>query len=157
MLIIAVFSFGYWMKRIRKLDVLFNPNDDFVVIPLGTYLFQWIGEWIALILSIGGIFAIVVSLAHVNTSSLMLTLISYYGWTGGIFAIIASIIIVFIFRLFAEKLRALAAIANNTSKKQTIVSDIESDNDNNDMYFNVLYAICIIATVGFMLAAMFSK
>ena len=157
MLIIAVFSFGYWMKRIRKLDVLFNPNDDFVVIPLGTYLFQWIGEWIALILSIGGIFAIVVSLAHVNTYSRMLTLISYYGWTGGIFAIIVSIIIVFIFRLFAEKLRAIAAIANNTSKKQTIVSDIESDNDNNDMYFNVLYAICIIATVGFMLAAMFSK
>lgn len=157
MLIIAVFSFGYWMKRIRRLDAIFNPNDDFVVIPLGTYLFQWLGEWIALILSIGGIFAIIVPLADVKTSSLMLSLISHYGWNGGIIAIIASIIIVFIFRLIAEKLRALAAIANNTSKKQSLVPDVESDDDNNDLYFNLLYAICIIATVGFMLAAMFSK
>lgn len=157
LLIIAVFSFGYWMKRIRRLYTIFNPDDDFVVIPLGTYLFQWLGEWIALVLSIGGIFAIIVPVANVKTSSVILTFISSYGYTGGFIAIILSIIIVFVFRLIAEEVRVLAAIANNTNKKRTIVTKNESEKDSNDLRYNILYAVCIIATVGFILAAMFSK
>lgn len=156
-LIIAIFSFGYWMKRIKDLDKMYNPNDKFVVIPLGTNLFQWLGEWLALMLTVGGIFAIIVSLADVHTSSFVLSLITSYGWYGGIIAIIVSIIIVFAFRLIAEKVRALAAIANNTSKQYEEVSKSTEDEETNDMYFNLLYAVCILATVGFMLAAMFSK
>ena len=160
MLILAVFSFGYWIKRIRKLYSFFNPHDNFVVIPLGTYLFQWVGEWIALMLSISGVFVIIISLADVKTSSLVLTLITNYGWLGGIIAIIASILIVFIFRLVAEEIRALATIANNTYHNQTIVPNVENVNgvnETNDMYINLMYAVCILTTVGFMLVAMFSK
>ena len=156
-LIIAIFSFGYWMKRIRDLDKMYNPNDKFVVIPLGTYLFQWLGEWLALMLTVGSIFAIIVSLANVHTSSFILSLISLYGWSGGIIAILVSIMIVFVFRLIAEKVRALAAIANNTSERHEEVSISTENKEVNSLYFNLLYVFCILATVGFMLAAMFSK
>ena len=152
-LLIAIFSFGYWMKRIRQFNKLINVNDEFVVIPLGTYLFQWIGEWLALMTSIGGIFAIIVSLAKVNTTSFTLNLITSYGWMGGILAIIIGVIIVFVFRLYAEKTRALAAIANNTSKQPRTTLD-DNEEETYDTYFNILYAFCILFTIGFMLFAM---
>ena len=156
MLIIAIFGFGYWRKRARKLDTIFHSTDDFVVIPLGSYLFQWIGEWIAILLGVGGIFAMIISLFDIRTTSYTLNFISHYGWTGGILAIMLSIIIVFVFRLLAEKIRALAAIANNTSKKESsIIPDIEEEDETNDLGFNLLYAVCIVVTVGYMLAAFF--
>lgn len=153
-LIIAIFSFGYWMKRIVRMKNLFNQNDEFVVIPLGTYLLQWIGEWIAIILTIGGLFAIIVSLANVQTSSFMLSMITSYGWTGGIIAIIVAICIIFIFRLIAEKIRALAAIANNTSKQHDVKPLYSFEENTNDTYYNVFYIICIVATLVFMILAM---
>lgn len=156
-LIIAIFSFGYWMRRLRRLSNLFNPKDEFVVIPLGTYLIQWLGEWLALVLSVGGMFAIIVSLADVKTSSFILSLITYFGFNGGIIAIVASIAIVFIFRVVAERIRALAAIANNTSRLQSDKETTVSEEEGNDVYFNILYIICILVTVGFTLAAMFVK
>ena len=73
-LIFAIFTFGYWMKRIKKLKQLFNPKDEFVVIPLGSYLFQWIGEWLSLLLLIGGIMGVVLSFITVNTSYLFLNI-----------------------------------------------------------------------------------
>ena len=157
-LIIAIFSFGYWMRRLRRLDNLSNPKDEFVVIPLGTYLLQWVGEWLALVLTVGGVFAIIVSLADVKTSSFILLLITHFGFKGGIIAIVVSIVIVFIFRVVAERIRALAAIANNTSRLQSSNEVVAfEDEEGNDVYFNVLYIICILATVGFTLAAMFVK
>lgn len=156
-LIIAIFSFGYWMKRLRRLSNLFNPKDEFVVIPLGTYLIQWLGEWLALVLSVAGLFTMIVSLADVKTSSLVLSFIIHFGWTGGIIAIVASIVIVFIFRVIAEKSRALVAIANNTSRLQDGNGTAVSKEEGNDIYYNIFYILCILVTVGFTLAAMFSK
>ena len=156
-LIIAIFSFGYWMKRLKRLDNLFNPKDEFVVIPLGTYLIQWLGEWLALILSVAGLFTMIVSLADVKTSSFALSFITHNGWTGGIIAIVVSFFIVFIFRVAAEKSRALVAIANNTSRLQTGNGTAVSEEEGNDVYFNILYIACILITVGFTLAAMFAK
>lgn len=158
-LIFAIFTFGYWMKRIRRLKQLFNPNDEFVVIPLGSYLFQWLGEWLSLLLLIGGIIAIVLSFVTVGSSSFLLNLISGYGWNAGIIAIIASPIIVFLFRIIAEKVRALTAIANNTSRlhKNNTRTLFDDDEDQDDTMYNVYYIVCIIATVGFLLAAMFSS
>ena len=143
------------MKRIVRMKSLFNQDNEFVVIPLGTYLLQWFGEWIAIILTIGGLFSIFISLFDVHTSSLMLTLITSYGWTGGIIAIVASIFIVFIFRLIAEKTRALAAIANNTSRHaETEVQDSEEEESTDDSNYNLFYLICIVATLFFMFLAM---
>lgn len=158
-LLIAIISFGYWMKRIRLFNRLINANDEFVVIPLGTYLFQWIGEWLALMISIGGIFAIIISMAKVPTSFYVLSLISSYGWTGGILAIIFSVIIVFLFRLYAEKTRALAAIANNTSNRPQVFIDNDENETNdesmfNETFFNILYCSCALFTIVFMLLAM---
>ena len=158
-LIIAIFSFSYWMKRLKRLGNLFNPNDEFVVIPLGTYLIQWLGEWLALILSIAGLFTMIVSLADVKTSSFVLSFITHFGWTGGIIAIIVSFFVVFIFRIVAEKSRALVAIANNTSRLQNGSESVipGEEEDRNNVYYNILYILCILVTVGFTLAAMFVK
>lgn len=157
-LIFAIFTFGYWMKRIKKLKQLFNPKDEFVVIPLGSYLFQWIGEWLSLLLLIGGIMGVVLSFITVNTSSFLLNLFANYGMVGGIIAIAASPIIVFVFRIIAEKIRALTAIANNTSRiHHNDVQAFADDEEHDDTLYNVLYIICILGTIGFMLAAMFSK
>lgn len=153
-LLIAIFSFGYWMKRIVRMKNLFNQNDEFVVIPIGTYLLQWLGEWIAIILTIGGIFAIIISLVDIHTSSLMLSIVTYYGCTGGIIAIIVGICIIFIFRLTAEKIRALASIANNTSKQHNVEPLYNIEEDTNDTYYNIFYIICIVATLVFMILAM---
>ena len=157
-LIFAIFTFGYWMKRIRNLKHLFNPNDEFVVIPMGSYLFQWIGEWLSLLLLIGGIVGIVLSLITIGSSSFLLNLFSAYGMKGGIIAIIACPMVVFIFRIIAEKVRALTAIANNTSRiHHSDVQTLDDDDDNDDTLYNVYYFVCIITTIGFMLAAMFTK
>ena len=157
-LVIAIFSFGYWMKRKRRLESLFNPKDEFVVIPLGSYMFQWFGEWLALVSSIGGLFAIIISLIHVKISSSIMINIIPYGWIGGVIAIIAGIIIVFIFRLISEKIRALVAIANNTRRLQDndVVVVSEEEEGANEMYYNIIYFICILLTVIFVLAAMFT-
>ena len=153
-LIIAIFSFGYWMKRLNRVKNLVNPEDEFVVIPLGTYLLQWFGEWLSIVLGIGGIFAIIVSLFDVHTSSFVLTFISQYGFGGGVMAIIIGIVIVFVFRLFAENIRAFAAIANNTSRLNTTPrTTIELEDNSNDTYYNVLYGFCIFLTLLFMLLA----
>ena len=156
-LVIAIFSFGYWMRRLRRLDHLVNPNDEFVVIPLGTYLLQWIGEWLALVLSVGGLYAIIVSLADVKTSSSTLTFITKFGLNRGIIAIVASFVVVFVFRLMAEKIRVLATIANNTSRLQNDNAISDSEEEGKDVYFNILYFCCILITVGSTLAAMFAK
>lgn len=157
-LIFAIFTFGYWMKRIKNLKQLFNPKDEFVVIPLGSYLFQWIGEWLSLLLLIGGILGVVFSFITVNTSSFLLNLFANYGMNGGIIAIVASPIIVFVFRIIAEKIRALTAIANNTSRiHHDDVQAFVDEEDHDDTLYNVFYIICILGTIGFMLAAMFSK
>ncbi len=157
-LIFAIFTFGYWMKRIRNLKQLFNPNDEFVVIPMGSYLFQWIGEWLSLLLLIGGIIGVVLSVVTIGSDSLVFRWFSEYGMNGGIIAIIASPIVVFVFRIIAEKVRALTAIANNTSRiHHNDVQTLVDDDDDDDTLFNVFYFICIIATIGFMLAAMFTK
>ena len=157
-LIFAIFTFGYWMKRIKKLKQLFNPKDEFVVIPLGSYLFQWIGEWLSLLLLIGGIMGVVLSFITVNTSSFLLNLFANYGMNGGIIAIVSSPIIVFVFRIIAEKIRALTAIANNTSRiHHNDVQAFVDEEDHDDTLYNVFYIICILGTIGFMLAAMFSK
>ncbi len=157
-LIFAIFTFGYWMKRIRNLKQLFNPKDEFVVIPLGSYLLQWIGEWFSLLLLIGGIMGIVLSFITVNTSSFLLNLLARFGMNGGVIAIVASPVIVFIFRIIAEKVRALTAIANNTSRiHHNDVQSFMDDEDHDDTIYNVYYIICILGTIGFMLAAMFIK
>jgi hypothetical protein len=117
-------------------------------------LLQWFGEWLSIVLGIGGIFAIIVSLFDVHTSSFVLTFVSQYGFGGGVMAIIIGIVIVFVFRLFAENIRAFAAIANNTSRLNTTPrTTIELEDNSNDTYYNVLYGFCIFLTLLFMLLA----
>lgn len=154
--IIAAFSFGYWMKRNKKLDRLFGSSDEFVVLPMSTYILQWIGEWLGIVLIIGGIFAVVVSSLGVETSSFTLNVITYYGWMGGIIAILLSVIVIFVFRLIAEKLRALVAIANNTKRlRDNEEQEVVEDEHSSESHYNVFYLLCIFMTIGFMLVAMF--
>ncbi len=154
-LLIAIVSFGYWMKRIDRIKHLMNPNDEFVVIPLGTYVFQWFGEWIALVLGFGGIFSIVLSLFDMHTSSFMMNMVSSFGFAGGIYALIASIVIVFVFRLIAENVRAFAAIANNTSRlRDNVITEEYEEDSSNDTYYNIIYIVCVVFTIVFMFAAM---
>lgn len=155
-LLLAIFSHSYWMKRIKRIDQIFDTCDDFVVIPLGTYLLQWLGEWIALVLGIEGVFAIILSMFGVHSSNVVMSFLVSCGWIGGICAILVAVVIVFVFRVIAESSRAITAIANNTKKSDRIYNKQEADEkETSGLAYNILYAITIACTVGFLLAAMF--
>lgn len=159
-LLFAIFSYGYWMKRSHRMDQLYNPKDEFVVIPLGSYYLQWFGEWVALLLGFGGIIAIIVSIIVDRSSSFVMLMVESIGWYGGIIALASSILIAYLTRIIAEKLRSITSIANNTGRmllNQTESAEKQTDSyfeDSDDTYTNVLYLVCALLTIGFMLAAM---
>lgn len=160
-LITAIFSFSYWMKRMEHLNNIYNANDEFKVIPFGSYLIQWAGEWIGIISGVLGLFILILSIANIKIISFEISFLMDYGLGIGITCIIVGIILVFIFRLVAEKLRVLTVIANNTKSLQNNNTQESSDDDYEEgqynEYYNFFYIICILTTVGFMFAAMSAK
>lgn len=153
-LILVIFSFSYWMKRIRRLNEIFYEGDEFVVVPLGTYILQWIGEWLCLILDIAGIISLVIYYCHWSSNNIFWEFMLEWGRVMGIIAIVISTPVAFIFRVAAEKARAITSIANNTRRLSHAEEPPHDRGENYDVLYNILYLACILATVGIMLASM---
>lgn len=159
-LMAAIFSFGYWVRRVRRLDSLFRPDDEFVVVPVGTYLFQWLGEWVGLVLTVFGVSGMLLSAFDVKSMpGYHLSDMWFGGWGGGM-ALVLAVVVVFTFRVIAENVRALTSIANNTGRGGEAKPAADVD-DSSDGWWgtvsNVLYALCLVVTLLFALAAVFDK
>lgn len=159
LLIFCCFSCGYWSKRGRMIVKLFNPKDEFVGIPMGTYLFQWLGEWIAILAGILGALMIVLSFLTINNESWAFIFHMFANRNLGFTVIGIGILSAVLFRVSAESGRALASIANNTGRQSRgeEVKSLLDEDDGNELFWNIVYTLSIIATIGFVLAAMLQK
>jgi hypothetical protein len=115
-------GFQIWWNRKDKVDIISSPQEDFFAITVFSHFVQtlgeWAGTWIAivgfmfsllatLILgSEGAYLSQVFGLQFINISAISIILMPIYGF-----------LIVIGFRVFAEALRALVAIADNTKKR----------------------------------------
>lgn len=159
MLLFCCFSCGYWQKRSRMIVKLFNPKDEFVGVPMGSYLFQWIGEWIAILAGISGALMVILSFLKIDNDSWAFIFNMVANRNLGFYMIGGGVLVSVLFRVLSESSRALTSIANNTgrqSRKEDVKSLIDEDNSN-ESFWNVVYALSIILTLAFGLMAMLQK
>ena len=138
---------------------LFNSKDEFVGIPMGTYLYQWVGEWLALLCGICGLLMIILSFLKIENDSWAFVFNLFANRNMGFAVIGAGIFVAVLFRVIAESGRALASIANNTgrqSRGEQVKSLLDEDNPN-ELFWNIIYTLSILLTIGFSLAAMLQK
>ena len=157
-LLLAGWSMGYWRKRVRRIDSLLKPGDDFVAIPLGSYLLQWIGEWLAAVLCVMGVFGLFLSLS-VSSGRYYLDEFLPLGFLGsGFTVIITGLILPFVCRIMAESIRALAAIANNTAcrrhDEESPADMSDEDSSSADTAYNILYGLVALVTLCVTIAAL---
>jgi zinc-ribbon domain len=114
-------GFQIWWDRKDKVDITSSSKDDFVAIPVFSHFVQtlgeWAGTWVAIVGFIFSLLATIIlgqegaylsqglGLWFINISATSIILMPIYG-----FLIIISA------RVFAEALRAIVSIANNTKK-----------------------------------------
>ena len=159
LLIFACFSCGYWAKRGRMIVKLFNPKDEFVGIPMGTYLFQWVGEWLAILAGICGMLMIILSFLRIDNDSWAFIFNMIANRNVGYVVIGVGVAIAVLFRVSAESGRALASIANNTGRQsrcEQVKSLLDKDNSN-ELFWNIVYTLSILLTIAFALVAMLQK
>lgn len=109
-LFIAVCSFYLWVKRAKGLKLDAGENSRFIAMPIIANLLQTIGEWMFIVIGIGG-----------GLSSLIAGIFGGYselaelGFAGVVVMPIAGYLCCLTMRFVAESTMALAHIANNTS------------------------------------------
>ena len=134
-------GFHLWLDRRKKTEEF--GSSEFIAIPFVSEIIKTFGEWLGILYgvigAIGGLFSLIflgrysgsmlsAILFGANNNELPLGGLAekINGITGLIFSgaiilgPIAGIIIIFVSRFFAERLRVLAAIANNTKKAKDI-------------------------------------
>jgi len=159
LLLFGCFSCSYWQKRSRMIVKLFNPKDEFVGVPMGTYLFQWIGEWLAILAGICGTLMIILSFLNINNDSWAFIFNVASNRNLGFYVIGIGILVAIIFRVGAEGSRALTSIANNTgrqSRNEEVKSLLDTDNSN-ESFWNIVYALSILLSITFALMAVLQK
>lgn len=123
-IVFAIFGLLFWINRGKRVKEQIEAHDDFVAIPLVAHFIQSSAEFWGL--TIGGMLAIVAFiipliesdsyreisrwLPFAPDSPLVMSLV------GLVTFLLYGFFIILFGRLFAESLRALAAIANNTKK-----------------------------------------
>lgn len=113
------FGAQIWWNRSSKVLCTAGNNAEFVVIPVFSHFIQTLGEWIGMWVGFGGlclslIAALFMAGSAYKLSALGLSTLGGMGLLGCILYPIYGFIVVVIARVFAELLRALVAIANNT-------------------------------------------
>ena len=114
-------GFQIWWDRKDKVDITSSSKDDFVAIPVFSHFVQtlgeWAGTWVAIVGFVFSLLATMIlgqegaylsqglGLWFINISATSIILMPIYGF-----------LIVIGARVFAEALRAIVSIANNTKK-----------------------------------------
>ena len=115
------FGFLLWWNRREKVYHASAQGDDFVAIPVYSHFIQTIGEWIGMIVGIGGpLFTLIALLFGEGGQVTALMMKVPYGPSFWYIILlpIGGFLIVVMARALAEMLRALAAIANNTRHRE---------------------------------------
>lgn len=107
------FGFRFWLNRMCKLDDDRQDNDEFVAIPVLANFTQALGEWLGTVIAVVGFSVGVLTLFVPEIGQLSFDL-------GALLIVVAPVygfFVIVIMRMFAEMIKALASIANNTKKK----------------------------------------
>jgi len=133
------FGFHLWLDR-RKKTVEFGTS-EFIAIPFFSEMIKTFGEWLGILYgvigAVGGLFALIflgrysggtlsAILFGANNNGLLASIPGLGGKMSGLTDLVLSgavilgpvfgIIIIFVSRFFAERLKVLVAIANNTKR-----------------------------------------
>lgn len=116
----AWFSIQYWLDRSVKMNQLTSNDAEFVATPVFSNLIQSLGEWAGSYVAIVGFCSTLIVLLFASDGlGRMMPMgdIMGNGLLSLIQAPLCGFMIIVISRVFAEVLRALTSIANNTAKK----------------------------------------
>ncbi|MCH5305036.1 MAG: hypothetical protein J1E79_00995 [Rikenella sp.] len=110
-------SFQLWWNRAAQLKQTSTEGDDFVATPVLSNLIQTFGEWLGSYIAAVGFAVTLLALIFTNGNTGFIPGMGKgLGWLGLLLFPIYGFITVVLFRWFAEAMRALVAIANNTRK-----------------------------------------
>jgi tetratricopeptide (TPR) repeat protein len=116
-LFIGWFNFQLWWNRMFKIDETSKEDDEFTAVPVAAHFIQTFGESLGfLIAAFGFLTALLMNAFNVCFGQFGLALIEK-GILGFILPIVAGFVLIFVFRIMAETLKALAIVANNTRVK----------------------------------------
>ena len=113
-------GFQLWWNRRKKVEVI--SKTEFVAIPLVSDILQTYGEWLGTLIAVIGVGAGLVTFIFLgNESTYFLSLISfgffnYSGFMNMVWGIVYGLCTIIVFRVFAELLRVVAALCNNTKE-----------------------------------------
>ena len=122
-LIISWMTFQLWIDRKSKINKLYNDGDEFVVTHLFAHVLQTTGEYFGIVIGVGGFFTyLLVYLLTKNENDYNMYQLGYFNSRVSLYIVFLypflGILIIGFFRVLAESIRALPAIANNTKKRK---------------------------------------
>jgi hypothetical protein len=113
-LLLGTFNFLLWWSRLMDLKTLFKVQDKFVATPVASHFIQTLGESLGLTVSLWGFFAALIYFTcHITLGQFGLNLTGL-GVISIFLPFLVGFIIMFVFRIMAELLKAVVVIANGT-------------------------------------------
>lgn len=121
-------SFQLWWDRKTRITFSSENNAEFVATPVFAHFIQTLGEWMGTWIGIAGTgIALLTTIilgreGYVVGNSIGIPFLGQYlgsGWLNVIIMPIYGFLIIVLSRFIAEQIKALAAIANNTKRKET--------------------------------------
>ena len=113
-------SFQLWWDRKNTVTTTSAEGDEYVAMPLYSHLIQtfgeWAGTWFAVVGLFFGIFTELVEESRVIGKFIPGGYLKSGGIESAIISVVIGYLIIILSRAFAEMIRALVAIANNTKK-----------------------------------------
>jgi hypothetical protein len=122
MIVVACWiGFQIWWDRKNKINLYSSTEDDFIATPSLSHLIQTLGEWIGTLIGFVGFVFGILSIITLGDAGYYLSRQLGVGFINmgklsTIFAPILGFLIIVTSRFFAEQIRALVTIANNTKK-----------------------------------------
>ncbi len=114
------FSFMIWWNRSGKVNKSSQSNDNFVAIPVYSHLVQTFGEWLGMYVGVGGFIMPILLMLFLGDDAYyfvrVLDLPFAASFVSSLMCVIYGFLIVVCTRVLAEFIRAIADIANNTSR-----------------------------------------
>jgi len=113
-LLLGALNFLLWWSRLMDLKTLFKVQDKFVATPVASHFIQTLGESLGLTISLWGFFtALIYFTCHITIGQFGLYLTGF-GFFSIFLPFLVGFIIMFVFRIMAELLKAVVVIANGS-------------------------------------------
>lgn len=113
LILVGVLNFLLWWSRLLELKSLVKVQDRFVATPVASHFIQTIGESLGLTIGIWGFFTTLIYFACQVPIGQLGIPFTKFGVLGIFVPIVVGFLISFVFRVTAELLKAIVALANN--------------------------------------------